>query len=132
MGEYALNLSNYLLDKARHCIIAAKGNVRDEEYESAANRSYYAIFHCIRAVMALDEVDFKKHSAVIGHFRHEYIKTGVFEARYSDIIGNAFQIRSDSDYKNFYIISKAEVDEQINNANDFYESVKQYIEERLK
>ena len=43
------------------------------------NRSYYAIFHAIRSVNALDGFDSSKHSGVISHFNQEYVKTGMFE-----------------------------------------------------
>jgi len=36
-----------------------------ESYRSAANRAYYAIFHAMRAVLALDGVDMKHHSGII-------------------------------------------------------------------
>ena len=38
-------------------------------YRSAANRAYYAIFHAMRAVLALDGVDMKHHSGIISEFR---------------------------------------------------------------
>ncbi|MBR1629670.1 MAG: HEPN domain-containing protein, partial [Lachnospiraceae bacterium] len=102
MDDQRIALSHYLMDKAYHCLLAAKGNVRDEEYTSAANRSYYAIFHSMRGILALDGVDYRKHSQVIGHFRREYIKTQIFDVKYSDVIGEAFAVRGDSDYEDFY------------------------------
>lgn len=47
-------------------------------YDTAANRSYYAIFHAARVVLALDGQDYKKHSGVISNFQKNYIKTGIF------------------------------------------------------
>lgn len=44
------------------------------ELKTANNRAYYSIFHAMRAILALDEVDFKKHSGVIAYFRENYIK----------------------------------------------------------
>ena len=57
-----------------------------ESYRSAANRAYYAIFHAMRAVLALDGVDMKHHSGIISEFRKRYIKTGVFDASLSGLI----------------------------------------------
>ncbi len=81
-------------------------------------------------VALTDEIDFRKHSAVISYFRKEYIKTELFEKKYSDIIGNAFLIRGKSDYDDFFVISKAEVIKQIEDAESFYEAVKMYCEKR--
>lgn len=57
-----------------------------------------------------------------------YVKTSVFDVELSDIITEAFEIRSDSDYDDYYLISKAEVIEQIQNAEKFETVVEQYVE----
>ena len=43
-------LSEYRLDRAREDLEAARGNNQLGFYKVAINRSYYAIFHTIRAV----------------------------------------------------------------------------------
>jgi len=75
----------------------------------------------------MDGVDFKKHSAVIAHFRKEYIKTGVFDISYSVILTELFEVRTDSDYDDFYILSKEDVIRQIKNAEHFVKSVIYYL-----
>lgn len=80
--------------------------------------------------MALDEQDFSKHSGVSAYFRKEYIKTGIFDVEFSDIIKEAFDVRSNSDYDDYFIISKEEVEQQIVNAEMFYETIKSYLESR--
>lgn len=48
----------------------------------------------------------------------------------SDIISIAFDARSNSDYDDFYVISKEEVEEQIDNAIQFCDAVKVYLDEK--
>jgi len=86
----------------------------------------------MRAVLALDGFESKKHSGIISAFRKDYIRTGIFPAGFSDIIKNAFDIRLDSDYEDFYLISKAEVAAQVENAETFLEAVEKYVGERIK
>ena len=50
-------------------------------YSSAVNRAYYAIFHALRAVTALDGFDSGKHSGVIAYFNRDYIKNGIFHIK---------------------------------------------------
>lgn len=102
----------------------------DGDYATSANRSYYAIFHAIRAVLALDGLDFKKHSAVIAKFREFYIKPGYFDVRFSRIIGEAFDLRGDCDYEDFYVVTKQAVDEQLNQAAEFISEVERFIKEK--
>ena len=110
------DLSNYRLEKAGECLKEAKTLLEAEQYSGAANRSYYCIFHSMRSVLTLEDVDFKKHSAVIAYFREKYIKSGKFDDRLSDIISTLLRLRSKSDYEDFFVISKKEVSAQIENA----------------
>lgn len=84
----------------------------------------------MRAVLAFDEIDMKHHSGVISEFRRLYIKTGVFDTRLSHIISVLFDIRTDSDYDDFFVVSKQEVDEQIENAEFFLNTVNCYLADR--
>lgn len=47
-------LSKYRMEQARQCITSAKALVEIEDYKGAANRSYYAVFHAMRSVLALE------------------------------------------------------------------------------
>jgi len=123
----AKELAKYRLTKAGECVMAASSLLTDGLYTHSANRSYYAIFHAIRAVLALDGVDFKKHSAVISYFQQHYIKTGVFERKYSDYAKEAFSIRTDGDYEDFYIVSKEDADEQLKHARLFLAAVEKHV-----
>jgi uncharacterized protein (UPF0332 family) len=120
-------LAYYRLDQAARCLQTAERSIGVNDFEDAANRSYYCIFHAMRAVLALDRLDFKKHSGVISKFLEKYIKTGIFPVKYSDAIKNAFEIRNDTDYEDFYTVSKSDVATQVENAREFLTAVKEYI-----
>lgn len=45
----------------------------------------------------------------------------------SDIISEAFDISSDSDYNDYFVISKKEVEEQRSNAQYFYDRVEEHV-----
>lgn len=132
MDKANVDLAMYRLETAKQCIISAKALIEISDYKGAANRSYYAIFHCMRSILALCSIDFSKHSAVGAYFRKKYIKTGIFDVSMSDIISEAFDIRSDSDYNDYFVISKKEVEEQVLNAQYFYEKVEEYVIAQIK
>jgi len=96
-------------------------------FANAANRSYYCIFHAMRAVLITVGFSSKKHSGIIAEFRQKYIKTGIFPPEFSDIIKEAFTVRNNSDYEDFYVISKTEVTQQLKNAKTFLAAVEDYI-----
>lgn len=126
------DLSLYRLSKAKQYLEDAKKTLAMEMYDTAANRSYYAIFHAARAVLALDGLDFKKHSGVISNFQMRYIKTGIFDKQLSNIIKSAFSLRTESDYEDFYVISKADVESQVREAEIFFQTVSEYIHSEIK
>lgn len=127
MDRNAIELSEYRYKQAQQCIRSAKVLVEAGDYKGAANRSYYAIFHAMRSVLALENKDFSKHSGVSAYFRKEYIKTGLFDVELSDIISSAFDVRSNSDYDDFYVVSKDEVEEQIANAIKFCDAIRGFL-----
>lgn len=79
----------------------------------------------------MDGVDFSKHSGVMAYFQKNYVKSKIFIKEYSTILTEAFEIRSESDYDDYYVISKEEVEQQIRNASFFLDGIKRYVNERL-
>jgi uncharacterized protein (UPF0332 family) len=69
---------------------------------------------------------------VSAYFRKEYIKTGIFEIEMSDIIKSAFDVRNDSDYDDYYVISKNDVVKQIENAEYFCEKIQRYLKKSIE
>ena len=121
------DLAMYRLNKAKQDLADAKRTLELKMYDTAANRSYYAIFHSARAILALDGQDYKKHSGVISNFQKNYIKTGIFDKSMSNIIKSAFDIRNETDYEDFYVVPKEDVIRQVAEAEIFVNTVESYI-----
>lgn len=117
------------MERAKDCLKDSKLLLESGGYRASANRSYYAVFHAMRAVLAFDEFDSKKHSGIISEFRKRYIKTGIFNNEISNIIGNQFDVRTHSDYDDFYVISKSESVEQLAEAEIMVSEVEKYLTE---
>ena len=128
--ETRVDLSKYRMQKAEEMLASAKREFEAGDYASANNRAYYSIFHMLRAVLALDGEDYKKHSAVIFRFSQNYLKTNIVSRDYSKLIFNASAIRNRSDYEDFYICSIKDTENLISGAADFYSAVKVYLEQR--
>ena len=128
MDEQAKALSKYRLEKARQLLQSADMLMNmTKDYNSVVNRCYYAIFHSVRSILALERKDFEKHSAVISYFRRMYIKTHIISVDASDILGEAFNSRNESDYKDFFEVSREQAEQQLCNAKRFMEIVEVYL-----
>jgi len=130
LNEKSITLSKYRLEQAKEFLSSAIKNLEMNELKTANNRAYYSVFHSMRAVLDLDEVDFKKHSGVIAYFRENYIKPKIFDRSCSDIISSTSLIRNKSDYDDFYIAEKTETSEQVENAKLLYEAIENYLHEK--
>ena len=121
------DISKYRLDRAKEDLERARRKFEEGDYVLAANRSYYSIFHAMRAVNALDGFDSKKHSGVISHFNLEYIKNGDFPKEIARMIKEAMEIQQSSDYEDFYTASQKETEKQLKNAEYIIGLVAQFL-----
>ena len=98
-----------------------------QSYKDSINRSYYAMFTSVRALLAMDGQDFSKHAGVIAYFQKEYIKTGKFDKKYSKYISQAFQIRNNVDYADFFLVSEQDALLQYERAAEFLDAIEVYL-----
>lgn len=123
------DLVQYRLSSAKERLESARLLLDAGQYKDSIGRSYYAIFTAVRAVLARDQVDFSKHAGVIAYFQREYIKSAIFNIKYSKILQRAFQIRNNCDYDDFFIVSKEDATEQYKNAVDMVQAIETYIKQ---
>ena len=121
------DLIKYRLSSAKEKLNSAKVLLEAGLYKDSVGRSYYAIFSAIRAVLAVRQVDFSKHAGVIAYFQKEFIKTEVFDKKYSKYLQQAFQIRNSCDYDDFFIVSKLDAEEQYIRATEMLNVIEEYI-----
>lgn len=120
-------LSQYRLERSREDLDSAKILLQEGQFKSSINRSYYAIFHCLRAVTALDNFDSGKHSGIIAYINHKYVKEGIFEKEFSKLVNSAFRLREKADYQDFFIVSKDMAEQQIERSEKILEMVSGYL-----
>lgn len=123
-------LCKYRLERAEEDLMTAENNHQSGFYKAAINRSYYAIFHCIRAVNILDGFDASKHSSVIAHFNQFFVHTGEFDKATYKLIDSAYRIREKCDYSDFFIASKEDSALQLKHAKMFFHTVKTYLQKK--
>ena len=121
------DLSAHRYGRVKENLQIAELLLKNANFRSSINRSYYSIFHAVRAVNALDGFDSSKHSGVIAHFNQEYVKTGVFEKGASKIIRNASELREQADYEDFYEATQEEATEVFAQASQFISVVESYL-----
>lgn len=122
-------LAGYRMERAKEMLSAAEDNLKIGQYKTSLNRSYYAIFHAMRAMNILKGFDSSKHSGVIAYFNKEYIKEGIMDKELSVIIKSSSFLREKSDYDDFFIVGRNETENQLASAKVFLEAVEKYLSE---
>lgn len=123
-------LAIYRYSKAKEDISASEVMLKESLYKVSINHSYYAIFHAMRAITALKGYDSSKHSGIISYFNQNFVKSGVFDKDVSKIIKKASFLREKSDYEDFYIASRKDAVEQLDEAKVFLSIIEEYLRDK--
>lgn len=123
-------LSKYRFKRAQETLADAEVLLAQGSFASSVNRSYYSIFHALRAVTALDGFDSSKHSGIISYINREYVKKGIFNKELSKILDTSFRLREKADYDDFYIVSLDAAKEQLEKSQKVIDMVGQYLTEK--
>mgnify|MGYP002797373003 FL=1 len=124
------DLSKYRYERSSEELENAKAMLESGKFKLALNRSYYSIFHGMRAVNVLDEFDSSKHSGVIAHFNQYHVKTGDFPKEASRIIRTSSEMREHADYEDFFVASRQDAEEQVQKAQTFHDFISSYLQKK--
>jgi len=116
-----------LLKNAEETFKAAELLVGQDYLRDAASRAYYGTFYVAEALLNEKGLSFKKHGAVHSTFAQEFVKTGLFDAKYHRWLLNAFNQRQLGDYDEMVQFEASDVQETIQQAREFLEAVKTYL-----
>lgn len=128
MDERQKNLSNYRIAEAEDSLKVAAHCLKEGLYKDSINRSYYAAFYAVKAILALSTVDFKRHKDVMGYFNKEYVAKEIFPREIGRKLGTLQRVREKSDYDDFYIASREKAEEQFQTAELIIGEVKKYLD----
>ena len=128
MAGSVKDLSKYRFERCSEELENSKVLLDSGKFKLSLNRSYYSIFHAMRAVNILDDFDSSKHSGVIAHFNQFHVKEGHFPKEASKIIRTASEMREHADYEDFFTASRQDAEEQLKKKKKFHTLVKDYLE----
>ena len=127
MPDNRKELMKYRLEMAEERLHSSKVLLEAGSYKDSIGRSYYAMFTAVRALLAMEGQDFSKHAGVIAYFQKEFVKTGKVDRKYSKYISQAFQIRNNTDYADFFVVSFEDAREQADRAKEFLTAIEEFL-----
>ena len=127
--EYYIALAQVRLQRAKELLNEAIELLGKDAYKSANNRAFYAMEKAIKALLAIEQIETATHHGTLKQFNYTFIYQGdgTFLPEDYQKISRCEQIRNASDYDDFYVASKEESRQQVDNAKYIVEKIEQYI-----
>jgi len=119
--KYRLEQAQVALDDAKYLIDGGRSP------QSIVNRSYYAMFYAVLALLQKSGNIPSKHSGAIGLFDKEFVKKDIFPKKLSKSLHRAFEQRQAFDYKIVEKLSQKRAIEVWQQAVEFVETVGGYL-----
>lgn len=120
-------ISKYRFSKAISDLYSAKENFLNDNLATSINRSYYSMFHAARALLALEMLESKKHTGLVHLFNEKFITSGKIDRKYFTYLATALNVRMQTDYHDFYVITRNDAEIQLENAEEFLKMVENYL-----
>jgi uncharacterized protein (UPF0332 family) len=113
-------LFNRALESIDDSILA----IENERYNMAANRSYYAIFYVVKALLLKKGIITKTHSGTIQKFGLEYVVHGDFDGEIAKFFSNLEDYRENSDYDVYFVVTSDEAIKNLKKQRNSLKNVK--------
>lgn len=130
MNDKKEDLCIYCIRNAVETLGVAALCLESQHYKDSINRSYYAAFYAIKAVLALEEIDFKRHKDAVAYFNKTYVATEIFSREMGKKLGRLKQERESSDYDDFYVASLTDATDQYNSAKLIIDEIEKYLADK--
>ena len=121
----------YRIESARKTFEAAKVLSENGFWNSAVNRLYYAVFYAVNALLVLNEIQTKSHSATKSQFSLHFVKTGRFDKKHGRLLSELFDWRQKGDYENMFDYNSDLVEPLFEPAVEMIELIEEEINNAL-
>jgi uncharacterized protein (UPF0332 family) len=122
-----IELSRYRIEKAKRLLHDALSLFNAGSYESAVNRSYYAVLTASRSLLILRGIDPETHEGVKTMLSKEFIRTGLLPKEFGETFRSIQARRIDSDYGDYVEIGFDEASDSANRAQKFVEKAEEIL-----
>jgi uncharacterized protein (UPF0332 family) len=124
-------MSNDPIARSRRYLATGRVAAGLRDFDSAADRAYYAMYHAAREVLiAIDRektLAIRKHSTLISQFGLLLVQTGLVDAKLGRWLNRAEQTRLRADYGDPGSVAEEEAQELLLNAEAFVDAMEAFL-----
>ena len=121
----------YRLTRANETLQAAELLLENNHLYDAVNRTYYACFHAVSALLLTEGRSSAKHSGVRSLFDRHWVNVGRVPASMGPFYRKLFKYRQKADYERVSF-NREEVTQWLNDAETFVAHISNHIEQLLQ
>jgi uncharacterized protein (UPF0332 family) len=121
----------YRIESAHKTFDAAKVLAENGFWNSAVNRLYYSVFYAVNALLVMNEIQTKSHSATKSQFSLHFVKTGKFDKKYGRLLSELFDWRQKGDYENIFDYDNDSVQPLFKPVNEMIRLIEEEINNAL-
>jgi len=127
-----IELSRYRIEKAKKILKDASNLFKTSSYESAINRSYYAVLNASRSLLILRGIDPETHEGIKAMLSKEFIRTGLLPKKFGETFRSIQSRRIDSDYGDYIEIGIDEASDSLKKAREFVSKAEELLNSIVK
>lgn len=121
---------NREIERALHTLQVASRLMDDEEWNEAAGRIYYAIFHAVSALLIQNHIQVKSHKGAYTMLCQHYVNTGKIQKRFGDFYRKMEILRERSEYDCFFDVNAEDVRESMPQAKEMIDTIAAMVKEQ--
>jgi len=96
-----------------------------------AKRVYYGMFYAVLALLIYEPYASSKHSGVVAYFNKHFVKGSLFPDAMGRSLNKAFELRQRGDYREYFELTKDQVEPLLDEAAQFVAAVRKYLDEKV-
>ncbi len=129
--EERIEYVKYRIESSHKTFDAAKVLAENEFWNSAVNRLYYSLYYAVNALLVINEIQTKSHSATKSQFSLHFVRTGKFDKKYGKLLSELFDWRQKGDYENIFDYDKESVQPLFKPVNEMIRLIEEEIKTAL-
>lgn len=117
------------MEKAHLFLQQANEMYKQQYWDIASNRFYYACYHAVQALLIKNGLNSHTHDGLITSFGLHFVKPGKVERKLGAFLSRIEQLRKKGDYNCVFSVSEEEIASMIEPAKELIGRIEELINE---
>ena len=127
MSEERIQKIQLEIEAGNGSLDAVKTLMEKGLYRSAISRTYYGLFHYIRALLYTQGLEPKSHEGLEHLFGLHFVKAGRVDSGSAKLLARLQKYREQSDYGLVTVFTKGDVEQELSEVERFVQSIQGYL-----